>query len=30
VACSQALVVLKWDDRRDRFFVLTAYPEADR
>ncbi len=30
VSCSQALVVLKWDDRRDRFFVLTAYPEADR
>jgi hypothetical protein len=30
VACTQALVVLRWDDRRDRFFVLTAYPEADR
>jgi hypothetical protein len=30
VPCSRALVVLKWDDRRDRFYVLTAYPEADR
>lgn len=30
VPCTQALVVLKWDDRRDRYFVLTAYPEADR
>jgi hypothetical protein len=30
VPCTQALVVLKWDDRRDRFYVLTAYPEADR
>ena len=28
--CHRALVVLKWDERRDRFFVLTAYPEADR
>jgi len=30
VTCTRALVVLKWDDRRDRFYVLTAYPEADR
>jgi hypothetical protein len=30
VPCTHALVVLKWDDRRDRFYVLTAYPEADR
>jgi hypothetical protein len=30
VPCTRALVVLKWDDRRDRFYVLTAYPEADR
>jgi len=30
VACTRALVVLKWDDRRNRFYVLTAYPEADR
>lgn len=28
--CHRALVVLKWDERRDRFFVLTAYPEAGR
>lgn len=30
VPCTRALVVLKWDDRRGRFYVLTAYPEADR
>jgi hypothetical protein len=30
VRCTRALVVLKWDERRDRFYVLTAYPEADR
>ena len=30
VPCTRALVVLKWDERRDRFYVLTAYPEADR
>jgi hypothetical protein len=30
VPCTRALVVLKWDEHRDRFYVLTAYPEADR
>jgi hypothetical protein len=30
VPCTHALVVLKWDERRNRFYVLTAYPEADR
>jgi hypothetical protein len=30
IPCTRALVVLKWDERRDRFYVLTAYPEADR
>jgi hypothetical protein len=30
VPCTRALMVLKWDERRDRFYVLTAYPEADR
>ena len=30
VPCTRALVVLKWNDRRDRFYVLTAYPGADR
>ncbi|HEX6464990.1 MAG TPA: RNase A-like domain-containing protein [Vicinamibacterales bacterium] len=30
VPCTRALVVLKWDERWDRFYVLTAYPEADR
>ena len=28
--CARAVVVLRWDDRRDRFFVLTSYPEEDR
>ena len=29
-ACDRALVVLKWDDRRHQYFVLTSYPEAMR
>jgi hypothetical protein len=28
--CEDALVVLRWDDRRDRFYVLTSYPEERR
>jgi hypothetical protein len=28
--CYRAVVVLRWDERRDRFYVLTSYPEADR
>ena len=30
VSCARALVVLAWDDRREREFVLTSYPEAGR
>ncbi len=26
----RALIVLRWDERRDRFYVLTSYPEVDR
>ena len=28
VPCHRAVVVLRWDDRRDRYYVLTSYPEA--
>ena len=27
---NRAVVVLKWNDRSNRFFVLTSYPETDR
>ncbi|MBL8115183.1 MAG: hypothetical protein JNK60_20035 [Acidobacteria bacterium] len=30
VDCYDALVVLRWDTRRGRWFVLTSYPEARR
>ena len=30
VPCYQALVVLRWDDRANRWLVLTSYPEARR
>jgi hypothetical protein len=30
VPCEDALVVVRWDDRRERFYVLTSYPEAPR
>jgi len=30
VSCTRAIVVLRWDDRKDRYYVLTSYPEADR
>ncbi|MEO6237054.1 MAG: RNase A-like domain-containing protein [Vicinamibacterales bacterium] len=30
VSCGRAIVVLRWDERRERFYVLTSYPEADR
>ena len=30
VSCIRALVVLRWDDRKNRYYVLTSYPEADR
>ena len=28
--CERAVVVLRWDDRRRQFYVLTSYPEGDR
>ena len=28
VPCDHILVVLRWDERADRFYVLTSYPEA--
>jgi hypothetical protein len=28
--CEDALVVLRWDDRRDQFYVMTSYPEERR
>jgi hypothetical protein len=28
--CEEALVVIRWDDRRQRFYVLTSYPEKQR
>jgi hypothetical protein len=30
VACDRAVIVLRWDDRRDRYYVLTSYPEEGR
>jgi hypothetical protein len=30
VSCHRVLVVLRWDERSDRFYVLTSYPEAGR
>ena len=29
-AATRALVVLRWDERAGRFYVLTSYPETDR
>jgi hypothetical protein len=28
--CTGAVVVLRWDDRRGQYFVLTSYPETSR
>lgn len=28
--CRDALVVVRWDDREERFYVLTSYPEERR
>lgn len=28
VPCDRVLVVLRWDERSNRFYVLTSYPEA--
>jgi toxin YxiD len=30
VPCDRALIVLRWDERRGRYYVLTSYPEAGR
>ena len=30
VPCNRALVVLRWDGRRDRSYVLTSYPDCNR
>lgn len=30
VSCTRAIVVLRWDHHRSRYYVLTSYPEADR
>jgi hypothetical protein len=30
VSCDRVLVVLRWDERSGRFYVLTSYPEAGR
>ena len=30
VLCTRAVVVLRWNERDNRFYVLTSYPEADR
>jgi CDI toxin RNase A-like protein len=29
-SCEDALIVVRWDDRRQRFYVLTSYPEERR
>jgi len=28
--CEEALIVVRWDERRQRFYVLTSYPEERR
>ena len=30
VRCDRALIVLRWDESRQRYYVLTSYPEASR
>jgi len=30
ISCDRAVIVLKWDDPADRFFVLTSYPDCTR
>lgn len=30
VPCDRAVIVLRWDDGRQRAYVLTSYPEANR
>lgn len=30
VPCDRAVIVLRWDERRERYYVLTSYPEEGR
>jgi hypothetical protein len=30
VPCDRALIVLRWDEKRQQYYVLTSYPEASR
>ena len=30
IPCTRAIVVLRWDERENKYYVLTSYPEADR
>ncbi|HTI37731.1 MAG TPA: RNase A-like domain-containing protein [Vicinamibacterales bacterium] len=30
ISCDRALVVLRWDERSGRFYVLTSYPDCER
>ena len=30
VACDRAVVVVRWDERRQQYYVLTSYPETGR
>jgi len=30
IPCTRAVIVLRWDERRERSYVLTSYPEDDR
>jgi len=30
IPCDRALIVLRWDERQNRFYVLTSYPEEGR
>ena len=30
VVCTRALIVLRWNDRQQRWYVLTSYPEPPR
>jgi hypothetical protein len=30
VPCDRAVIVLRWDERRQQYYVLTSYPEASR
>ena len=30
VPCTRAIIVLRWDERQNKYYVLTSYPETDR